>query len=404
MTNIYVENFSFEAPIPIRNEEIDDPNTKEVESVNPFEDTLALLEGARNTAGNPALAGKIQGFIDTLHREGTVDLANDTLVAALSNPNPVRGEPRDNNFGVSFLSQYSDLVIEEVPGWQIYDPDRVLDGKNQITPGTEELPEPFFDFSDLGPQNSTGDNFNKKGEVPDGELSLYVFSTEPVGQKKGAFGVQQFVGALVEVNTSYTLTVALGNPTSDPVFPLAAFPGYTIELVADDNLNDNKKPIVLARLDGTDEGAPIPAEGEFIDVEVSFLAESGSPAIGKQLGIRLSNPASQVGVEVHFDDVRLEAEAGGSNNLFGGEENEPLIGGSIASISNNFGNDVFSSQGGNNLAIGEELPVVANIIPNFGGKDTPYGTEAGLDPGAQLATIQGPVQLNQLPPAFEFIG
>lgn len=111
-------------------------------------------------------------------------------------------------------------------------------------------------------------------------------------------GLQQTLSSTIQPFMQYTLTVEVGNfapensPT--PTFDFTGFPGYRVELLAGG--------VVIA----FDNNTLTPAEGQFLTSTVTFTTDA-NPGTGN-LGIRLLN-LNGPGIEVNFDDVRLDATA-----------------------------------------------------------------------------------------------
>lgn len=113
-------------------------------------------------------------------------------------------------------------------------------------------------------------------------------------------GLVQTLGDTLQPRTRYTLRVHVGNITDDPNLPgnqfqFGGFPGYRIDLLAGGN--------ILA----SDPNTLLPAEGEFSLSIVDFEVGASHPLVGQPLGIRLVNLNAAPGIEVNFDDVRLDA-------------------------------------------------------------------------------------------------
>lgn len=102
--------------------------------------------------------------------------------------------------------------------------------------------------------------------------------------------VTQVISSMVEVGTTYTLTVAVGDRdlSSRP-----SFAGYLIQLRSDDQ--------VLAQATSTQS----PGDGTFTDISLTYTVASGDP-LGP-LGIRLGTNGAAAGSSTDFDNVRLTA-------------------------------------------------------------------------------------------------
>jgi hypothetical protein len=180
-------------------------------------------------------------------------------------------------------------------GWTLVDPAGIVD-QNEDAVGVVNSDDgaPFF-----------------PGGVPEGSNAALIFLSGDVGG--GEVSLAQQVGEFVDAGDSYTLRVEVGNIASGTGFPpfdvygffdLDGFPGYRValraggmELAADANA-----------LAGT------LAEGTFATSVVEVTIPADHPAIGSPLEIRLTNlnqpgTAQEPGIEVDFDDVRLDAVA-----------------------------------------------------------------------------------------------
>lgn len=180
-------------------------------------------------------------------------------------------------------------------GWTLIDPAGIVD-QNLDAVGVVNSDDgaPFF-----------------PGGVPDGSNAALIFLSGDVGG--GAVSLAQEVAEIVDAGDTYTLRVEVGNIASGTGFPpfdvygffdLDGFPGYRValraggmELAADANT-----------LAGT------LAEGTFAESFVQVTIPADHPAIGSPLEIRLTNlnqpgTPEEPGIEVDFDDVRLDAVA-----------------------------------------------------------------------------------------------
>lgn len=134
--------------------------------------------------------------------------------------------------------------------------------------------------------------------VPDGS-NVGVTFLDPMMNDEA--GLQQTLGATLQTLTEYTLTVEVGNLANDMTpFDFDGFPGYRIDLMAG--------ATVLA----SDDDTLLPAEGRFLTSTVQVAIGASHPNAGQPLGIRLVNLDAAPGIEVNFDDVRLDAAPLGS--------------------------------------------------------------------------------------------
>ena len=175
-------------------------------------------------------------------------------------------------------------------GWSLIDNGNIVDGAGDVQ----------------GTLTVTGSSYFG-GSAPDGDNVAILFIGSDVGTSE--IGLGQVLGDVLTANTTYTLTVAVGNINSGPTqqfgnFDLSGFPGYRIELLAGGT--------VLAS-DSEGIASPI-SEGVFADRTVSYTASAADALLGQSLEIRLYNtnltdPAFPgVDLEVDFDNVRLDAE------------------------------------------------------------------------------------------------
>ena len=111
-------------------------------------------------------------------------------------------------------------------------------------------------------------------------------------------GLQQTLADTLHVGMTYTLNVQVGNiaPDGGP-FNFTGFPGYRVDLMAGDQLI------------ATDNNSLLPGEGRFLQSTVTAVIGASHPAAGLPLGIRLVSLDGPTGIEVNFDNVRLEAVA-----------------------------------------------------------------------------------------------
>lgn len=180
-------------------------------------------------------------------------------------------------------------------GWTAYGPPAVLNDSDTYLGTLQPNGTEFF--------NTT---------APEGDLVAILFNAGREGE--GAYGLEQTLAATLQANTSYELTVEVGNIASGTAengqfFNLDEFPGYLVQLLAGG--------VVIAE---DDDGLVIP-EGEFALSTVTFDTGAFHALLGQPLGIRLVNkniiPAgfnqgNSPDLEVDFDDVQL---TGTPNNL-----------------------------------------------------------------------------------------
>jgi acetyl esterase/lipase len=110
-------------------------------------------------------------------------------------------------------------------------------------------------------------------------------------------GMRQTLAAPLRTRRVYTLCVEVGNIANDAAAPFAfaGFPNYRIDLLAGTN--------VLA----SDFNTLLPGEGRFLTSTVRVSIAGSHPFAGQPLGVRLVNLNSAPGIEVNFDNVRLES-------------------------------------------------------------------------------------------------
>jgi hapalindole H/12-epi-hapalindole U/12-epi-fischerindole U synthase len=210
---------------------------------------------------------------------------NAAQAATISLANPGFEAPKQTNEpvpGAGFFGFTTPL------GWSLYDP-------NNLIPENATLGTPFtggWQPSELFFSN-----------VPEGEQIGSIFLVPP---GLGEVGFVQNSGILIEPETKYTLSVAVlntPNVTGSEFF--AGFPGYKLELLAGNTIisADNNSVVI--------------DEGEFEQVSLSYNSLDSDLYLGQELGIRLINPNlnngsgldNGNGIEVNFDDVRLNASS-----------------------------------------------------------------------------------------------
>ena len=158
-------------------------------------------------------------------------------------------------------------------------------------------------------------NFNARtiGVLRPGTTTLYA-EPAPLGQNVGVIflmdnpanqtffanleaGMRQTLAATLQTRRQYTLRVEVGNIANDvnAPFQFGGFPNYRIDLLAGTN--------VLA----SDNNSRLPGEGRFLTTTVAVATAASHPFAGQPLGIRLVNLNSAPGIEVNWDNVRLES-------------------------------------------------------------------------------------------------
>ncbi|GJM26861.1 MAG: hypothetical protein DHS20C16_32760 [Phycisphaerae bacterium] len=180
-------------------------------------------------------------------------------------------------------------------GWLEFDTNGVLDGG----------------LNSLGGINlPAGSVFFPVG-APEGDHAALVFLFTSTGQ--GPAGFRQVLDETLQPNTTYTLSVQVGNiatgqgpPPCDVfgVFNLEGFPGYQVQLLAGGE--------VIAEDDNSLAG--VLGEGEFGLSTREAVIGATHDQLGQNLEIRLINlneaeTPDNPGVEVDFDDVQLFARS-----------------------------------------------------------------------------------------------
>lgn len=143
------------------------------------------------------------------------------------------------------------------------------------------------------------------GGAPEGRNVGVVFLMDNPGNQSQFAGIEsglvQTLSATLQTNTRYTLTVEVGNmaPDTSPNNPFAftGFPGYRVDLLAGGQ--------VIA----SDNNSLLPSEGTFLTSQFSLSIGASHVLAGQFLGIRLVNLNAAPGIEVNFDNVRLDATA-----------------------------------------------------------------------------------------------
>jgi hypothetical protein len=142
--------------------------------------------------------------------------------------------------------------------------------------------------------------------APEGDNVVLLYADGDDGG--GEYGVVQQLSATLQANTAYTLSVEVGDiascaglvPPYQSFFNLDGFPGHRVQLLAGG--------VVVAEHNA----ALALGEGEWGRVEATLVTGSNPAELGQPLAIRLVNrnqpdEPGVSGLEVDFDDVRLDA-------------------------------------------------------------------------------------------------
>ena len=138
-------------------------------------------------------------------------------------------------------------------------------------------------------------------EPPDGRNVGVIFLMDnPANQTffaRREAGLLQTLASRLLTRHHYTLQVDVGNIANDvnAPFAFAGFPNYRIDLLAGTN--------VLA----SDNNSLLPGEGRFLTSTVTVSIGASHPFADQLLGIRLVNLNNAPGIEVNWDNVRLES-------------------------------------------------------------------------------------------------
>lgn len=205
----------------------------------------------------------------------------------------------DNSVG----SPYNEFTFGPPAGWSLHDPNGVTGGGGGPVFYVGTLTPVVLD-----PVGNPGVYEYFPAGALEGQRVGIAFNFAGSGNQ-GEYGLVQTLDAVLEAETTYTLTALVGNIASGTsvdgsFFDLDGFPGYRVELLAGG--------AVVAQDDNSLAGA-IP-EGTFAPTSVSLTTGPSHPQLGQVLAIRLVNlnivdpafPGSDL--EVDFDDVRLDAE------------------------------------------------------------------------------------------------
>lgn len=159
----------------------------------------------------------------------------------------------------------------------------------------------------IGVVNPTGSTLYPGG-APEGRNVGVVFLLDNANNQAQFAGIEsglvQTLSVTLQTNTRYTLTLEIGNmanavpnPQPPTEVTFTGFPGYRVDLLAGGQ--------VIA----SDNNSLLPAEGTFLTSQFDISIGASHALAGQALGIRLVNLNAGPGVEVNFDDLRLDATA-----------------------------------------------------------------------------------------------
>ncbi|MEM7396050.1 MAG: hypothetical protein AAF492_27260 [Verrucomicrobiota bacterium] len=154
-----------------------------------------------------------------------------------------------------------------------------------------------FNFRTIGGLNPAGTQLYAE-PAPHGNNVGVAFMGPSVSNSPA--GLEQMLTATLQSRTRYTLEVDVGNIANDPTpphnnFEFTGFPGYRIELLAGTNLI------------AADHHSILPDDGYFLTSTIEVTTASCDTREGLNLMIRLINLDQSPGLEVNFDNVRLDA-------------------------------------------------------------------------------------------------
>lgn len=199
---------------------------------------------------------------------------------ALSIVNPGFEEP-DLTIAPPVAGTGEVFTFAEPNGWGLFDPaDLVPDALGDRNLGTG-YPGVWSPSSVFFP-----------GGVPEGNNIGALFI--PQGPGAGEVAFTQTLSAVLEADTQYSLQVEVGNPADPGIDLFTGFPGYRIELLAGNT--------VIAQDDTLDIN-----EGTFSTASLSYTASASDANLLQPLEIRLFHTSADVGNEVNFDKVQLDA-------------------------------------------------------------------------------------------------
>lgn len=210
-----------------------------------------------------------------------------TLTAALSTARAELLTVQNAGFETLFISDNTFNVAAPGPaGWSAYG---TINHNNRS----------------IGVVNPTG-SLLYPGGAPEGRNVGVVFLLDNASNQSQFAGIEsglvQTLASTLQTNTRYTLTVEVGNmandsATTNDAFEFTGFPGYRVDLLAG------------AQVIASDNNSLLPAEGTFLTSQFSLSIGASHVLSGQALGIRLVNLNAAPGIEVNFDNVRLDATA-----------------------------------------------------------------------------------------------
>lgn len=205
---------------------------------------------------------------------------------------------------ISGEGQVNEFTFGALNGWDLYDPGLV----------TSDGDGPQYFIGTLEPTivTSTGNSTTPQffpGGAPEGSRVGIAFNFSPSGGG-GEYGLQQTLAHTLQANSTYTLSVQVGNIASgrdvgQNDYNLDGFPGYRVDLLAGSTL--------LTTTQTVDPGTI--AEGAFATAEYQYSTGAADPLLGQALTIRLVNlnvvdpSAPSADLEVDFDDIQLDVVA-----------------------------------------------------------------------------------------------
>ncbi|MEM1167233.1 MAG: hypothetical protein AAGI30_13195 [Planctomycetota bacterium] len=236
-------------------------------------------------------------------------LALGTTATAGAAPIPIANAGFEADFALD-----GTFPVGPVADWLAFDPDTVLGG---------------FANNFTGVINPTGSDCFNQADAPEGRNAALIFLDNPASIGLGPVGLRQQLGAQLQPNTTYTLIVEVGNiascaglPPFDTlgVFDLDGFPGYAVQVLAGGQ-------VVAEDFNTLADEIP---EGEFRTSIVGLVVRDTHPHLNGELEIRLINlnledTPEAPGVEVDFDDVRLDGAPNGLGPCSGADLNADAL-------------------------------------------------------------------------------